>query len=384
MKRLLWPCALGLLGALALLVALRGEAAAGTAGGCAPTEDFVPAFCVNVPTAAARRETTVPMTSLPSQRADVRVEAGITAADAAEITASVDRSIARVETALGSGFGARPRVLIFATSTTFATGAAELFSYSRETAAYVAGTYGGIFDRPTATIAVNWSAAGGARMGAAIEHELVHLMVRELTAGNAIPVWLEEGIATVLEQESAPGAVATEDEQLAGLAVAASGATSLEDLETLADWHRAYARIGRPLYAFSANAVRSVTARIGFAGLARVLGAVGRGERFDEAYRTLTGEAPAALSLRLAADAVPAIAVGEAQDARGDRPFTVFAAVARAEVTVTISGTNGYRVSFTVRTDGLGLYRGSFGSTAAPGTYTVWAAGAAATIVTTR
>lgn len=221
-------------------------------------------------------------------------------------------------------------------------------------------------------------------MGAAIEHELVHLMVRELTAGNAIPVWLEEGIATVLEQESAPGAIATQDERLAGLAVAASGATSLEDLQTLADWHRAYARIGRPLYAFSANAVRSVTARSGFDGLVRILGAVGGGERFDDAYRTLAGESPAAISLRLAADAAPAIAVGEAQDARGDRPFTVFAAVAGADVTVTISGTNGYRVTFTVRTDGLGLYRGSFGSTAAPGTYTVQAAGAAATFVTTR
>jgi hypothetical protein len=41
-------------------------------------------------------------------------------------------------------------------------------------------------------------------------------------------------------------------------------------------------------------------------------------------------------------------------------------------------------VTFTVTTDNLGIYRGSFGSTAPPGGYIVSAAGARAEITTTR
>jgi hypothetical protein len=53
-------------------------------------------------------------------------------------------------------------------------------------------------------------------------------------------------------------------------------------------------------------------------------------------------------------------------------------------VTVSVAGPAGYSLTFTVRTDGFGMYRGSFGATAVPGTYMVSAAGAAGPLVTSR
>jgi hypothetical protein len=383
MPRLAWLGGLCGLAAIALLVVLRGQAAANETATCVPAEGFLPSFCLNVPMTGLRHETTVPLVSLPSQRADVRVEVSVPGSDAAALSASVDRSVGRVEALFGRTFSARPRVLLFGTSDSFATGAGDLFGYSRKTASYVASTYGGIFDRPTLTIAVNWSSAGSARMGAAIEHELVHLMIREVTNGADIPVWLDEGIATLVE-ENAPGASAwSEDEALIGRAVAVSGGVSLDSIKTLAGFHASYARLGRPLYAFSADLVGAMEERIGWDGIAAVLAGAGRGERADTAYARIAGEGLAALQQRLAQTG-PAIAVSAAMDASGNRAWTLFAGAANSAVRVSISGGAAYSVTFTVTTDGLGMYRGSFGSTAAPGTYTVRAAGAQATIDTAR
>src|SRR5205807_10217225 len=176
--------------ALALLIVFRGDAAASESGSCTQIDGFVH-FCLNVPTGGGRRETSVPLIALPSAHADVRVEVTVPGADAAALAASVDRSVERVETLFARPFSERPRVLVFGTSESFARGASDLFGYSSQNAAYVSQMYGGIFDRATLTIALNWSAAGRERMSAAVAHELTHLMVRELTRGRDMPVWLD-------------------------------------------------------------------------------------------------------------------------------------------------------------------------------------------------
>lgn len=381
MSRVLWLTGAGILG-LALLFVFRGTAAASEASpSCAQVDGFL-SFCLNVPTSTVRRDTTVPVITLPSLRADVRVEVTVPESDAVAIAADADRSVERVETLFGRTFSARPRVLVFGSNASFAKGAAELFGYSDETAAYVASTYGGIFDRGTSTIAINWSSAGHDRMNAAIQHELTHLAIRELTRGNDIPVWLDEGIATLVE-EDAPGAAGwAEGADLSGRGVAASRSATFTQLATVADFHSVYARIGRPLYEFSADAVRAMEQRIGWPGVVRVLGAVGAGSSFEAAYGTEGGETVAALEARLVQTAA-AITIGAA-DARGNVAWTLVTGTPLAQIAVSISGGNAYSVSFTVTTDALGMYRGSFGSTAAPGAYTVSAAGAVATFTTVR
>ena len=384
MTRIVWLAGIAGLLAVALLVIFRGDAVASDdSAGCAPAESFVPAFCLNVPTSTVRRETTVPLVSLPSARADVLVETTVPAIDASGLAVGVDRAVERVETLFGHPFSVRPRVLVFGSAASFAQGARELFGYSRATAYNVAATYGGIFDRPTLTIALNWTASSRERMNAAIAHEVTHLMIRDITNGNTVPAWLDEGLATVIEEDTPGGAIFLGDEQLGGRALAASGATSLGDLDALADWHSAYAHFGRSLYAYAANSVRAMQARIRWDRMLAVLADVGNGTRFDAAYLAESGESTESLQLRVESQSGPAIAA-TAADATGSIRYTLFAGAANAGVEISIASASGYRLTFTVQTDGSGMYRGMFGTTAAPGVYTVSAAGASATFVTTR
>ena len=380
MSRVLWLSGIAGLAAIALLILFRGDAAASNAAtGCTPTESFVPAFCLNVPTSTVRRETAVPLVALPSERADVRVETSVPGVDAVALSAGVDRSVQRVESLFGRPFSMRPRVLVFGTAASFGQGAREIFGYSRATADQVAASYGGIFDRPTLTIALNWRASSSDRMDAAIAHELTHLMIRDITHSDAIPSWFEEGLATVIEEGDG---TLLGDEALSGRALAASGAVGLDDITALRDWHASYARFGRPLYAYAANAVRAMQARIGWDGMLALLGDLGNGTRFDAAYLARSGETTAALQRRIESLSGPAILA--TADANGSVRYTVFAAAANTTVEISITSAAGYALTFTARTDGSGMYRGSFGATAAPGVYTVSAAGANATFVTTR
>jgi hypothetical protein len=140
----------------------------------------------------------------------------------------------------------------------------------------------------------------------------------------------------------------------------------------------------RPLYAFAAGAVRAMVSRVGWEGLLRVLAAIRTEQDIASAYGRVAGESLNTLEHRLADSAAPGIVSTGTPDAGGNVSWTLYAGRASAEVLVRISGAKGYAVTFTVRTDAFGMYRGSFGSTASAGTYTISAAGAVATIVSGR
>src|SRR5205085_8797784 len=132
MARVWWLAGIVGLFAVALLIAVRGEASASSgpsastnSAGCEPTEAFIPAFCLDVPSSSVRRDTTVPLVTLPSQRADVRVETTVPGADAAGLAADVDGAVAHVESLFGRPFRVRPRVLVFGTASSFGQGARE-------------------------------------------------------------------------------------------------------------------------------------------------------------------------------------------------------------------------------------------------------------------
>ena len=381
MTRLVWLGALVGIAAIALLVALRGVAAASDERSCTRVDGFV-SFCLSVPTGGVRHETTVPLVTLPTARADVRVETTVPGTEVVSLALDADRAVERVEATFARTFSTRPRVLVFGSAVSFARGASELFGYSADTAGYVSSAYGGIFDRSTLTIALNWSSASRDRMNAAVAHELTHLMISEITEGKDIPVWLDEGIATVVEQTMPGGDAWRGDDELTGRALASSGAVALSRLVTVAEFHAAYDRFGRPLYALSADAVRSIVSRIGWAGVNTLLSSVGSGDSFDAAYTAVAGESSSALAARVGATR-PSIAVGPV-DVHGNVTYSVATTMAHTAVLVTITGERAYAVSFTAMTDALGVYRATFGSTATPGSYTIAAAGVTAAFSTAR
>jgi hypothetical protein len=373
MKRFLTIAGVGVLALLALMFVSRGQASANDGPTCAPTTGFIPQFCVNVPLGtSARRETTVPLSTVLTTRADVRVESGVPAREVIRLAATVDNAIARVERVFDRPFATKPRILVFATRASFARGTQDLFGYSPDTAANVAGTYGGVFDPQTLTIAVGWQSTTATNLPGLLAHELTHLAIREIVGqGAVLPAWFEEGVAADIQ---AGDAGIDRDAQLAARSLLANAPRTLDSITTLEEWHRAYAQIGAALYAVSAEAVRAMVAQIGRDATFALLAEVGRGARFEDAYRARAGEG---LDQFLAhfTDGLafqPSIAVGTVADTNGNFRWTLSGFEPNADVQVSISGKS-YELVYTVRTDGIGLYRGTFGSTAGPGTYTLMA-----------
>jgi hypothetical protein len=367
----LWTRALavGGLALVALFFAWRGSAAASSEATCAPAGGFVVQFCVNVPTGTtARRDTTVPMAAVATARTDLQVEAGIPASEILRVATALDRASARIERAFDRPFSQRPRVLLFVTPASFAKGAEDLFGYAPETARAAANAYGGIVDQQTLTIAIDWRATGE-DPSSLLAHELVHVMIRDIAGRTAsLPAWLEEGLATVVQSET-PSDV----DVFAARSLLANGVVAFDRLETLADWHRSFTLAGRGQYAVAAEAVRAMEASVGEPGLVRALVAVGGGARFADAYAAL-GHGTLDDFVR-GFDTVgrggAGIAVSTATTSSGDVVWTLYSFTPNTDVRVRISGEGAYELGFVITTDGTGMFRGSFGSTAAAGTYTI-------------
>jgi hypothetical protein len=366
MTKLLKIAGVGTLAVLALITALRGDASANDGATCVASTGFIPQFCLNVPVGtSARRETTVPLSTVLTARADVRVEPGIPAPEVVRLADTVDASIVSVERALDRPFGSKPRVLVFATRASFARATQELFGYTHDTAASVAASYGGVFDAATLTIAVSWQSAAGAGLADLIAHELTHLATREILGGAVVPAWFEEGLAARSNAGDAGS-----DTRLAARSLLANAPRALEHVNTLADWHRAHARLGVALYAASAEAVIAIESAIGREGALALLDQVARGARFEDAYRALSGEDLSAFLARFTGELAlrPSVTISNAKNASGDLQWSLSGFAPNADVRVAISGET-YGLIYTVRTDGIGMYRGTFGSTAAPGAY---------------
>jgi hypothetical protein len=214
-------------------------------------------------------------------------------------------------------------------------------------------------------------------------------MIRDITGRDAaLPAWFEEGFATVIQREDA---LAADTDALIAKSVMANKVVTLDELATLADWHRTFARVGRPQYAVAALAVRAMETRVGLEGLVTALAAVGDGATFEAAYAALGSGTLARFVAsfdEMRGDNAE-IAVTETSAASGDRGWTLYAFAPNSVVRVRISGvTSGYDLTFTVTADDEGMFRGSFGSTAAAGTYTIAATSgalhASAEIVNTR
>lgn len=382
MKHLWTVAALGALALLTLVFVLGQEASANDSPTCAPATGFVPQFCVNVPVGtSARRETAVPLSTVLTARADVRVEAGIPAPAVVRLAASVDSAIANVEHSFDRPFTTKPRILVFATRASFARGTQDLFGYTHETASNVAASYGGVFDPATLTIAVSWQSAAGAGLSELITHELTHLATREILGSAIVPAWFEEGLAAHIQAGDAGTA---SDTRFAARSLLANAPQTLGNIVTLADWHRAHTRLGVALYAVSAETVAAIENAIGRDEMFALLADVAGGERFEDAFRARSGEGldtfvarfTSALALR------PSVTVGTLADGSGNFRWSLGGFAPNTDVRIRVSGRS-YDLAFTVRTDGIGMHRGTFGSTAAPGTYTLAAETATASATAT-
>jgi hypothetical protein len=120
--------------------------------------------------------------------------------------------------------------------------------------------------------------------------------------------------------------------------------------------------------------VSAIESRIGRGAMFALLAEVGGGASFEDAYRAHAGEGFDGFIARFTGDLAlaPTARVGTTLDGSGNLSWTLGAFAPNSDVRITITGKS-YDLAFTVRTDGIGMYRGTFGSTAALGTYTLTA-----------
>ena len=324
----------------------------------------------------------IDLRTVPATGAEALADRSLSDADVARLARTVDRSTAHVEDLFQRPFALKPKVLLFATRASFSEGLSSRFDYSEGATSFLAANHGGVFDPETYTIAMNLEALGISGLAPTLEHELTHLMVREATAARALPTWFEEGIATLAERHPAASPRWLELDAVIGRAIAASRRVSLIQVGTLEGWYATSPHFGDALYGYTAQAVGLMRARLEWPGMLEMLASISAGQDFAEAYRSRAGETLAQLEARLVAAAAPTIVTRTGP--AGDVEWTLFTGAPRAPSAVTISGNTTYVVTFTVTTDDLGIYRGTFGSTAPAGTYIVSAAGARAEITTAR
>ncbi|HET8569194.1 MAG TPA: hypothetical protein VFM93_09430 [Candidatus Limnocylindria bacterium] len=317
--------------------------------------------------------------------ADLRIESRVGSVDRAAIAAAVEQDVPAVEREYGRTFAAPPRVSVFATVASFEHALQVIHGYSAAVARSVSGA-GGVLDRASRAIAVNWQRVAHERPITIIRHELVHLMTRQILGREAdVPAWFDEGLA-VLGQREAGASKTVSDDHVAG-AVLASRRLTLAQLVTAESWLRA-AAAGPEAYAVAGAAADTLRREAGSEGVVRLLESVGRGRSFEEAFAEVTQRSVETfeddLGAAVSARAPAALRVLPGRDAAGNATFIAAGFPANAPVELVIEGASddgrAYRIAYVAVADASGTVRGTFGSTAPPGTYAIRArAGAIST-----
>jgi hypothetical protein len=164
---------------------------------------------------------------------------------------------------------------------------AEDSAEARSTPAWIAGFAGG---RAGESGIVLFPARAGRYpdrgLGSLLTHELAHVLVHRAARGLPVPRWFNEGLAM-----AAAGGTGLGDRARIALAVLGDDSLPLSRLD------RAFAGGETEVssaYALAGDMVETLLDEHGDDAGARILAAIGRGERFDDAFRAVTGRSVAA------------------------------------------------------------------------------------------
>lgn len=357
------------------------------APGCISRSDgFVLHLCLSTPpplggidqrSDPAEPELGIALQAVRTSEAELHVEASILAADRAAITAALARDVAAIEREYGRLFEHRPVIDVFATEASFERAVQVLFGYPANVARSLAGS-GGALDRPSGSIVINWQRVAGTRPIAIIRHELSHLMVRQIVGVDAaLPAWFDEGLATLAQHAVGPQSVRTTDDYVAN-ALLSTQSLSLAQLVTTESWLRSAAG-GPGAYSVAGSVAGTLREQVGQTGVVRILELTASGRTFEQAFAAVASRSVAAFGAdavaRIGERSPPEILVAPLADAAGNLSFTVRGFPPGGPIRLSIDGVGlagePYQLEYGVVGDGLGMFRGSFGSTAPVGTYAI-------------
>ncbi len=370
----------------ATLVARRQDACAQLSPGDAP------AFCLAVPsstTADATLEREAALVLLRQRlgsdfrrvsggELELWAERGVSSAVADRIDGILRDDAAAVQTYFARRFRDVPAVFLFASQRSFGLALERQFGYSGAMAAQLSGQYGGILVSGIGVIAINGQNVLGGARPTIFRHELTHVMTHQL-AGAGLPMWLDEGLATLVAE---PDASAFDLDRATAFSILGDETMRSTTFDEERSWFDRNAALGGNAYGVAAEAVRLIVGRLGQAGLVAMLEAVGRGAPLASAYAAATGESLTRFVSGVPDRVLAGCRRGIARAAT--RPdglvlWRIYGFGPQRTVAITVDGPGHY--AFPVVTDRYGVYTGTLGGPMPTGTYVLRATTGTATWV---
>ncbi len=357
---------------MATLLARRQDACAQLAPGDAP------GFCLVPPpsstsTSALQREVALVLLRqrlgtdfrrVGSGGVDLWTETTMSPAIADSIYATLVEDAATVRAFFGRDLGDPAAVLLFTSRQSFATALERQFGFTADTAALLARQTGGVTLAGIDAVAINGESVLNAGRSTIFRHELGHIAIHRLS-GAAVPAWLDEGLATLVEERDPLGI-----DRATALSILANDPGALTIFGDDRPWLEINTELGGHAYGVAAEAVRVIDPRIGRAGVVAMLDRMGSGTPPQAAIEDALGEPLARFAVTLPGRALGACMQGlfvSAARPDGLRIWFAYGFRPQSSVAVAVDGPNHY--AFRVVTDRYGVYTATVGTPMPGGAY---------------
>jgi len=295
---------------------------------------------------------------------DLWTETTTTPAIADSVYATLVEDAAAVRAFFGRDLGDPPAVLLFTSRQSFALALERQFGFSVDSAEILARQTGGVTLAGIDAVAINGESVLAAGRSTIFRHELAHVAIHRL-AGNAVPAWLDEGLATLVEERDPLGF-----DRATALSILANDPGALTIFGDDRPWLQVNADLGGHAYGVAAEAVRVIDARLGRTGLVALLDRIGAGTPAQAAVEDALGEPLARFAVTLPGRALGACRQGIfASAARPDglRIWYAYGFRPQSSVAVALDGPQHY--AFRVVTDRYGVYTATVGTPMPAGAY---------------
>ena len=302
---------------------------------------------------------------------DLWTETSMSNAVADAIFARLVEDATAVEAYFGRRFDDPPSVFLFTSRQSFAAALERQFGFSAGTAGLLARQTGGVTLAGIDAVAINGESVLSAGRTTIFRHELTHVAVHRLT-GDAVPAWLDEGLATLVEGGDPFGT-----DRATALSLLANDPGVLTIFGDERSWLQDNTDFGGHAYGVAAEAVRVLEDQIGRSAVVPLLLRMGGGVPPSAAIEDALGEPLARFIIQLPGRALADCRQGifvSAGRPDGLRIWYAYGFRPQASAAVTVDG-QGQAYAFRVVTDRYGVYTGTLGTPMAPGSYVLQVTG---------
>jgi hypothetical protein len=292
-------------------------------------------------------------------------ETSMSSAVADAIFATLVEDAAAVQAYFGRPFVDPPAVFLFTSRGSFAAALEQQFGFSADTAGLLARQTGGLTLAGIDAVAINGESVLNAGRTTIFRHELTHVAIHRLS-GDTVPAWLDEGLATLVEQGDPYGI-----DRATALSILENDPAVLTIFSADRSWLQNNTDFGGHAYGVAAEAVRVLQDRIGRPALVSMLERMGAGTdptaAIEEALSEPLSRFVIELPMRALAECRQGIFVSAGR-ADGLRIWYAYGFRPQGSAAVAVDG-QGQHYAFRVVTDRYGVYAGTLGTPMAGGSY---------------